>query len=92
MFHSPQPGQHEKHEIVLTMPEETLTLVAPTAEAKSEWSSALQRSILDALRADQGGGGKDGKLMSFTTPPITRKTSFVFQVNFHFLLISVFLL
>ncbi len=66
----------QKHEIVLTMPEETLTLVAPTAEAKSTWFSMLQQNILDSLRAEKN---NDAKLMSFSTPPISRTTKYRFQ-------------
>ena len=70
-------ADHQKHEIVLTMPEDTLTLLATTAEAKQEWFGALQRSILEALRSDRK--GDDAKLLAFTTPPITRRTRYRFR-------------
>ncbi len=74
-------GEHgegqERHEVVLVMPEDSLTLVALSAEAKSEWFGALQRSILEALRAEKRDDG--GRLLSFTNPPITRRTRYKFQ-------------
>ena len=39
----------QKFEISLIMPEDTLTLAAPTAENKMEWFVNLQKCILNVL-------------------------------------------
>ena len=41
------------HSIVLTMPEDILTLIAPSAEAKSDWIWALNNAIDKALRSQR---------------------------------------
>lgn len=60
------------------MPEETLVLVAPTAESRQEWSMALQKSIIETLKHSEESVSSSGKMASFT-PPITRKTSYTFH-------------
>jgi hypothetical protein len=83
------PGSPDSVEtkIALVMPEDTLVLSAPNAEAKNAWFQALQKGIVDALAtqqaaaaaAESGGGGRKKRLNPYTTPPITRKTSYSFR-------------
>lgn len=65
-----------KFEIALIMPEETLTLSTPSAEAKMEWFANLQRGIIMSL---VNGADRPGTKTMSVTPPITRTTSFVFK-------------
>jgi hypothetical protein len=47
-----------KFEIALIMPEDSLTLSAPTAENKMEWFVNLQKCILNVL-------GKSGNVLKY---------------------------
>jgi amyotrophic lateral sclerosis 2 protein len=66
-----------KHEITLLMPEDALVMVCPTAEAKHEWLQAIQRAVLDTLKAERE--TSPSSLASAFTPPITRRTRYKFQ-------------
>ncbi len=66
--------------IVLVMPEETLVLSAPSAEAKNEWYQALQKSIVEVLRESSRNRKKmSGAGKAHSSPPIMRKTDFTFK-------------
>ena len=65
------PGQ-ARHELVLTLPEDSLTLVAPGPTGRRVWQKALTAAILDTLgRAESGD--------PLTAPPLSRQASYLYS-------------
>ena len=75
------------------MPEDTLVLVANTAETKSIWLTNLQRCVSSVLKQEKRQRKQLGNVneetgdfllheaSSCTTPPIIRNTTYVFKVS-----------
>ena len=71
---SHQSSGDTKNEITLVMPEDSLVLAAPSAEAKNVWFQALQKEIISALQNERDSPSR----VNTYTPPITRKTKYSF--------------
>ncbi|XP_037801959.1 uncharacterized protein LOC119596701 [Penaeus monodon] len=68
--------------IVLTMPEETLTLTCPSGPDKTQWLRALQEAVRGALLPPSPipgaeGGGEEG-VPPLRSPPLVRNATYTF--------------
>jgi len=69
-----ESGNSNKFEIILTMPEDTKTLVADNLEVKNRWLKALLIAIVGCARNATTGS---------THPPVTRNVEYEFQKGEH---------
>jgi len=75
-------SSHPKYELVLSTPEDTLTLVAPDSGGRTVWVQAMQRCVVDTLaRAREGDTrckfGREKE--SFVAAPISRTASYTWS-------------
>ena len=69
-------GSPSRNGLLVTMPEETLTLTCPSSGDKMEWLTALQLAIKQSLKIDDSMIGSAGSGRS--TPPLVRSASYTF--------------